>query len=261
MKHPALIINADDFGRDTLTNRAVLEAFRNGLCSSATLMPNMPGFEEACELVHENRLTAHIGAHLVLRDGAPLTDGIRYYPRFCSNQGQLCFSRPAYFLPAFFLSVPEQTALAQELRAQIARCRQQRIPLTHVDSHYHTHTEWAVASVLLPILKEEKIPYMRISRNCGPHMGLHRRMYKRLMNGRFKRAGVDRTRYFGSINDYVYRKMHSNKAAESFEVMVHPRYDRDDRLIDDPNADLLEDRIRRIESYRTAVSFSGVHRQ
>ena len=49
-----LIVNADDLGYDAPTNAAILHSFERQLCSSATLLANMAGFEEACELIHAN---------------------------------------------------------------------------------------------------------------------------------------------------------------------------------------------------------------
>src|SRR5690606_10006865 len=45
-----VIINADDFGLSSDENRTIISAFQQGLISSATLMANMPAFEEACAL-------------------------------------------------------------------------------------------------------------------------------------------------------------------------------------------------------------------
>jgi len=88
-----LIINADDFGESQQVNKAIIQSFENGLCSSATLMPNMPGFEAACELVHEYKLLNHIGMHLVLRGGYPLTEKIKHFSTFCDQEGRLSLSR------------------------------------------------------------------------------------------------------------------------------------------------------------------------
>ena len=49
---PRAIITADDFGVSSVVNRAIEDCLRKGLCSHASLMANMPGFEEACELSH-----------------------------------------------------------------------------------------------------------------------------------------------------------------------------------------------------------------
>ena len=42
-----LIVNADDFGRHELINKAVAEAFAKGILRSATLMPGGAAFTDA----------------------------------------------------------------------------------------------------------------------------------------------------------------------------------------------------------------------
>ena len=72
-----IIVNADDFGMSAEANRAIVEAFENNVISSTTLMTNMPGFDEACELAHRRRLLGKIGlrrrkSRLEIRDRLPL---------------------------------------------------------------------------------------------------------------------------------------------------------------------------------------------
>src|SRR5688572_7015960 len=194
-----MIINADDFAMSRETTAAIAKSFERGWCSSCSLMTNQPATEEAVELAHELKLSQHIGLHLVLNAGAPLSKAIRQCRRFCSEDGLFVFSRE---WPTFRLSNSEKSALADEIRAQIARCRQEfRLPLTHMDSHINTHTEWAVGGVMLTVAREEKIPYVRLARNCGPGLGPLRRAYKLLFNRRVQAAGLARTRYIGSIHD------------------------------------------------------------
>ena len=111
-----LIINADDFGRDRLSNKAIIQSFKRGLCSSTTLMPNMAGFEEACQLSHDNRLRDYVGVHLVLTEGSPLTEKIKGYSRFCNNDGFFCMTRER---PIFNLDNSEKRVLADEIRYRI----------------------------------------------------------------------------------------------------------------------------------------------
>ncbi len=75
-----LIINADDFGLNSSVNRAIVDLFTNGLINSATLMANMPAFDEAISLVHKYNLAPKIGLHLVLTEGTPLTEEIKKIP-------------------------------------------------------------------------------------------------------------------------------------------------------------------------------------
>src|SRR5262245_11148495 len=159
-----MIVNADDFGASPGLNAAILEAFRRGLCSSTTLIANRPATEQAACLARENGLAQHVGLHLTLDLGEPVTDPIRRCPRFCDADGHLAFRRTPATL---WLATSEQWALAAEIRGQIARCRALGLPLTHADSHHHVHTKWAVGSVLIRVAREEGIRYLRLARNCG----------------------------------------------------------------------------------------------
>lgn len=252
----AIIINADDFAMTRETTVAIAKSFQRGWCSSCSIMTNQPATAEAVELAHELNLSQHIGLHLVLNAGAPLSKSIRQCRRFCSEDGNFVFSRE---WPTFRLSNSEKSALADEIRAQIARCRQAfRLPLTHMDSHINTHTEWAVGGVLLTVAREEKIPYVRLARNCGAGLGPLRRAYKTLFNRRVQAAGLARTCYIGSIDDILYlmqgRKLED---IEAIEVMVHPDLDEQGNIINLPNRELLEESVQRLPGYEKAESFSG----
>src|SRR6266403_4871890 len=63
-----LIVNADDFGRSADINEAVIRAHREGILTSASLMVNEPGFEEAVTLARENPRLG-VGLHLTLLFG------------------------------------------------------------------------------------------------------------------------------------------------------------------------------------------------
>lgn len=256
-----LIINADDFGLDEITNRAVLQSFKKGLCSSATLMPNMPGFEEACQLSGDNNLLKYVGMHLVLRDGYPLTEKIKNFPKFCNRQGQLCFTLNSFFIT---LGSSEKRVLAEEIRAQIRRCREYGMPLTHLDAHHSLHTMWAVASVLIPVAQQEGIPYIRIKGNSDLYLIPFRfKLYTCIFNYRLKVKGLARTRYFGSIEHFLIlkKRLSSLEAIGSFEVSIHPKINARGELVDKIfNKEIdLETEVRQIGIYKDAVSFSGAN--
>lgn len=263
-----LIINADDFGLDEKVNKGVVEAFKKGLCSSTTLMVNMPGFKEACQLVHENNLLKHAGMHLVLKEGCPLTEKIKYFPKFCNREGQLCFLPKAMFMP---LEGSEKKALAEEIRAQIRRCREHGLPLTHLDSHHHQHLIWSITSVLIPILKQEGIPYIRIKENTNPDIPFRFKVYTYIFNYRLKIMGLARTKYYGSIRQFLAlrEKLNSSRpctqerdsldAIESFSISVYPKINDKQELIDriyDKEVD-LETEVKQIDIYKDIVSYSG----
>lgn len=251
-----LIINADDFGASESVNAAIVEAFRQGLCSSTTIMPNMPYTEAAAELAHENNLLDHVGLHMVLTEGFPLTEGIRHCPRFCNEKEEFCLTRKQR---VFHLSREEKTAVTDEIRAQIKRCRDLGLPLTHMDSHSHAHEEWGIASVVMALARDEGIPHVRLAINCGLVMRWPARGYRFLLNSRLRHAGLARVRRFGMIDEYpsCAKTAIPKKRGESLELMTHPDCDGRGGLVDALAQVPLKELVARIPSAGSAVSFAG----
>jgi predicted glycoside hydrolase/deacetylase ChbG (UPF0249 family) len=250
-----IIINADDLGRDAGTNQAILDSFKNGYCSSATIMPTMPGFEEACNLVHENKLLDNVGLHLTLRDGYPLTEAMKKFSAFCDSNGML--ANVSVRAP-LFLSAAEKRVLADEIRAQIARCRAFGLPLTHLDSHYHTHTNLAIAGIVMSIAVEQRIPHVRLTRNSGPDVRFIKQGFKALFNQRLKAKRLAGTDYFGGLEDFLYltRSGGSLPAHKSMEIMVHPVCGAGGRIVDRGGDRSLGELVRRIPCYKEARSYA-----
>jgi chitin disaccharide deacetylase len=253
------VINADDFGLSEKTNKAIVDGFALGLCSSTTLMATMPGFEEACELAHSRKLLQHVGAHIVLRDGYPLTEAMKQCKRFCDQDGQLSTSMSFRDL---ILSYSEQRILADEIRGQIRRCRDFGIPITHVDSHHHIHNNWSILGVLLSVVRSEHIPHIRIARNIGDKLGLAKRCYKHALNKRLVAAKRAASRYFGSAEDYLFLKAKVGPANvsrfhESLEVMIHPRLNDAGAPVNFPGNQPLSVVAHSLPLCKDAVSFSG----
>src|SRR5471032_466975 len=63
-----LIVNADDFGLSRSVNEAVIRAHRDGILTTASLMVNESGFDEAVKLAKENP-NLGVGLHLALLQG------------------------------------------------------------------------------------------------------------------------------------------------------------------------------------------------
>ena len=215
-----LIINADDYGMEDGVNQAVVRCFREGTCTSATIMANMPGFDQACDLAFENGFQGHIGMHLVLNEGSPLTSEIRKERIFCTKEGNLCMSRES---PILSLTTRQEHALAAEVRGQIRRCRERGLPISHVDSHHHVHTEWGIAAVLIPIVREERIPFLRIARNLVKNREIVKRAYKYFYNAKLGWANLRATRYFGSVDEYLRFLDAKGDADGTTEIMIHPQ--------------------------------------
>jgi chitin disaccharide deacetylase len=214
-----IIVNADDFGRSAEVNRAIAEAFDKNVISSATLMANMPGFEEACELANSHRLLGKIGVHLNLTEGYPLSDPIRRCSRFCNDAGILQSRRTR-----FRLSKEERLAVETEIAAQVRACLDHGLYPTHLDSHHHVHTEWAIGAAAIAVARQYGIKAIRLSRNCGPGISFAHKVYKWLYNTRLRMYGLAKTRYFGSSGDM--QEIFAT-ASDDIEIMVHLPEDTD----------------------------------
>jgi len=227
-----MIVVADDFGLEEEINAAIVEAFERGLITHTSMLANTPGFEAACELAQERGLTGRIGVHLNLTEARPLTEAIRSVSRFCDENGQ--FRNWRRESRAFRLPRPERDAVATEVRAQVLRCREGGIDVTHIDSHKHVHNKPAIGRIVASVASELGVPRVRLAHNCGARVGPANRLYKDLfVNRRLRRAGLAGTRWYGSFDDY--RRLRDSGVAperlDSFEANLHPVF-RDGVLAD-----------------------------
>lgn len=238
-----LIVNADDFGQSPVVNRAILRCFNQGLISSTTIMANMSGFEEACELAKANHLLDQVGVHLNLTDGEPLLPALKQNPTLCDASGRFHRFRKR------MLSRADCAMIAAEAAAQIQKCRDAGLPLTHADSHQHVHNEPLVLRAIQPVLKQFGIQRLRISRNMDSLPWLSpKRIAKSGFNRWLTIQGLRGTDYFGTVDNFADFKAANLLAGYSFEIMTHPSFDANGILIDHvenlPLTDRLTDVIR-----------------
>ena len=235
-----IIVNADDFGQSSIVNRAILTCFSRGLISSATMMANMPGFDEACDMAISNQLTDRIGVHLNLTDGWPLLPELRSNPALCDASGR--FRR----IRSRLLSKSDRAMIAAEVSAQIQRCRDAGLPLTHADSHQHVHNEPMVFLAILPVLKQLGIRHLRISRNMDSLPALSvKRIAKSCFNRWITFHGLRGTDYFGTVENFERFRATDRLAAASVEILTHPSIDQAGTLIDHLDNLPLADRLAR----------------
>lgn len=153
-----LIINADDFGLTLGVNRAIVEAHKRGVVTSATMMANAPAVEDAGASARTAGLS--VGCHVVLIDGAPALP-----PQDVSSLvgGNTRFRDgwPGFANRALRKQLDENQ-IAAEVEAQIRRIQQTGLRVTHVDSHKHVHL---LPPVLRPMLAAAKACGVRAVRN------------------------------------------------------------------------------------------------
>ncbi len=143
-----LILNADDLGYDPAVTRGILEAMRQGVVTSATLMVNLPFSEDAAQ----QAAGLAVGLHLNLARGRAVWAG---FPAALRTSAGELDERNAAQLPA---EVVEAEAKAQldRLEALLGR------PATHVDVHKHLHRHPAVLQGLAAAARAKGLPVRSI---------------------------------------------------------------------------------------------------
>ena len=225
-----IIINADDFGRTSSINKAIIELFDQKLINSTTLMANMPGFEEAIELSHQHKITHQIGAHLVLTDGEPLTKEIRSIPYLFNHQTN---SRKVYIRNFFHLNKTHKDLIFKEYAKQIEKIRSNGVEINHLDTHHQIHDMAGIFRIIVELLRTYNIRSMRILNNLDITEG-YKMHYRHLLNRYLKIKKINYSDYLGSRVDFLlaFNRNPDFIKNKSVEIMVHPTYNSGGQLID-----------------------------
>jgi hopanoid biosynthesis associated protein HpnK len=158
-----LIVNADDFGRSHSINQAVIRAHREGILTTASLMVNEPGLEEAVALAKQNPKLG-VGLHLTLLCGHAALPPEKI-PGLVNPRGEFPNNPVSAGFRYFFnRSLHEQ--LRAEIHAQFARFHATCLPLDHVDGHLHLHLHPVVFGILMADTEKLGIQRMRFTRDC-----------------------------------------------------------------------------------------------
>jgi chitin disaccharide deacetylase len=257
-----VIVNADDFGNDQQLNAAILKSFDLGLISTSTLLCNRPGFNEACELVHQNKLTDRMGIHLNLTLGQPLSEPIKKHLKFYSH-GQMYHS-----VKGHFLTTDESSVVYKEFQAQIDRCKHEGINPTHIDSHHGVHNYWGVGKVVIELALRNNIPAVRLRvnwgkiskkgrKNANKFYNLRGKIYSAIHNYRLHISGLAKTKYFCEIMNVTPELL----SKDTFiEINTHPILNNENIIIDGGSGENLMELKKKLfpaDDFRTYNSIKG----
>ena len=245
-----LVINADDFGLLPEVNRGIIECFRAGSITSATLMVNTAGTSEAVSLARECPELG-VGFHFNLTQGKPIADPERI-PTLVDTNGSF-YPRHEFEKKAVAGKIDGRD-VEKEFIEQMKTFRNYALNATHIDSHHHIHLFPAVFKVLcahaagchLPLrIPRVDFSFIRPSFDIRAFKSLVRKLLLAALiirNSVHRFAGVTTPTKFLSIYDYIplpkkiradhYFKLLAAAAPGITEVMVHPAYvtDKLDRM-------------------------------
>jgi len=136
-----VIVHADDFGLHPALNAGVERAHREGVVTSASLMPLGPAFGDAVQR-SQAMPTLDLGLHLTLV-------GVPGFPPTLGT-----------FLADYARGVWPARRVADALRGQLdAVCG---LPISHLDSHQHLHVLPGIMRVVCPIASEYGLRAIRL---------------------------------------------------------------------------------------------------
>jgi predicted glycoside hydrolase/deacetylase ChbG (UPF0249 family) len=150
-----VIINSDDFGMTPGVNRGVIDCYRAGLLTSATIMVGSDAFEEAAAAARENPGLG-IGIHV------SFTSGRRYFLSERLRRFPLETRGVHRFLPAYLCGLIPKDIVRQEISLQIERLLAAGIEPTHIDSHHHIHAFPSLLPIFLEVAKRYGIRKIRL---------------------------------------------------------------------------------------------------
>jgi predicted glycoside hydrolase/deacetylase ChbG (UPF0249 family) len=246
-----LIINADDFGLTEGVNRAICELHAAGVVTSATLMANA---EQTVPAAHAAAALPHLGAgcHIVLVDGKPILPAAQI-PTLIDPRSRP--DSPARFRPTLAVFVADlvrgrirEADIEAEATAQIRSLLDAGVPITHIDTHKHTHM---FPGALRPVLRAAVRCNVRAVRNpfeprwslaTTPKAGMLRRLQVRFLASR-RRYFLEQTRLMnlatpngalgvlatGTLDIITLRRLLRALPDGDWELVCHPGY-HDDAL-------------------------------
>ncbi len=173
-----LIVNADDFGLSQSVNEAVIRTHRDGILTSASLMVNEPGCDEAVKLAKENPKLG-VGLHLVLLQGHSTLPPEKI-PSLVNSRGAFS-NNPVGVGMSYFFKRNLREQLRAEIHAQFEKYYSTGLPLDHVNGHLHLHLHPTIFKILMEDAGKLGIRHFRLTRDClarSRRMASGRRFYR-----------------------------------------------------------------------------------
>jgi hopanoid biosynthesis associated protein HpnK len=158
-----LIVNADDFGLSPSVNAAVIRAHSEGILTTASLMVNEPGFDEAVKLAKENPKLV-VGLHLTLLHGHSALPPEKI-PGLINRRGEFSNS-PVSVGMKYFFDDDLREQLRNEIHAQFEKFRATGLALDHVNGHLHLHLHPVIFQILMDDSEKLGIHHLRLTRDC-----------------------------------------------------------------------------------------------
>jgi chitin disaccharide deacetylase len=214
-----LIVNADDFGRSQEINAAVIRAHTEGVLTTASLMVNEDGFDEAARLAQLHP-TLGVGLHLSLVCGRSALPAAQI-PGLVDERQE--FTRcPVIAGAKYFFQSSLRRQLQAEIDAQFARFQRTGLRCDHLNGHLHLHLHPTILPMVLESAKRHDVRAIRLTRDPL-------RLNARLAGGRWLYR-ISHAAIFGVLSRRATAPLHQLGLAHTarvFGVLQDGRMDED----------------------------------
>jgi predicted glycoside hydrolase/deacetylase ChbG (UPF0249 family) len=243
-----VVVNADDLGMSRAVNEAIFSLMERGRVTSASILANAPGTEEAIRSARQFPRCS-FGAHLNIVEFEPLSKASGLASLVGKN------GRFGFLPPNFPMSAPILHAIYVEFQTQIERLASS-VTLTHLDSHTHIH----MRPILLPILKCLQVAYgirgIRIKSSLGAPShhrrfpgSLKRSLYNWTMRHVYTSVTAEASAELSTLIAVASRQPPSWATVEASAHPGNPNYPHDTELLLSPWEERLGFPVRLV-SYR-----------
>ncbi|MCT4611744.1 MAG: carbohydrate deacetylase [Clostridia bacterium] len=205
-----LIINSDDFGLTKSINKGILQGMKEGIITSTSIMMNMPGAEDAIEIIKANNLE-NIGIHINLTVGKPLRSDVE----------SLVDETGKFYYRDLIGEKSTYEDAKKEMKEQIESFLARGLTLDHLDNHHDLYKHKHLMKAMYELAKEYNLPM-------------------RTKNGKLKEKAKELgiktpdflfEKYMGeNISVETLKEAVSNKQFEVVEIMTHSGYIDDEAM-------------------------------
>lgn len=138
-----LIINADDFGLNKEINEGIINSFKNGCVTSASLITTEESFKDAKDKIEANPLL-DIGIHLNIVRGQAKNNIFWLFVKRMANKKAT------------------EEKIYQQFEKQIKKALDHKIKITHLDTEKHLHIFPFILKIMIALAKKYDIKTIRL---------------------------------------------------------------------------------------------------
>jgi len=155
-----LTITADDFGLTEDVNEGIIKCLTSGAVTNISVLAVGESFRHAVKRARENKITK-IGVHLALTGSFKPISSPKEVPTLVDRELRFPKSYNSFFTK-YFAGRVNENEIYEEFKKQILTVKNEGFAIAHVDSHQHIHMVPGILKVVIKLMKEFGIEYIRL---------------------------------------------------------------------------------------------------